>query len=305
MMLYFFAGFFLAVVFYALYVGFKYTRMISNIFLSLVYNPSPESLSPTRGEKITILDSSDHELEALLVTTKSASKLIIFCHESGATKESWEKYAYFLPAKGFHILSVDLVPKTTDDGPNMLSQWPTEQDVERLLTVIRWAKKEFPGNTVTLFGVSHGADVAFATSFKDPSIKAVIADGLFSMKEVFRGYIRKWAPVLVRTNLFGEKYPNWVVNIFTNLGVWHSQKSSKKIFLDIEKLLKKKHVPLFMIHGEKDDYIPPPHQKLLEKLNQRGVDKHLVVPRAGHNEAILLGREAYEEKISQFLEQHA
>src|SRR6185436_16414617 len=95
-----------------------------------------------------------------------------------------------------------------------------------------------------------------AASFMDPSIKAVIADGLFSMKEIFRDYIRRWAPILVKPNLFGEKYPGWVVNLFTNMGFWYSQKKSKKRFIDIERMLRRRHTPLLMIHGEFDDYVP-------------------------------------------------
>ncbi len=293
---------FLAAVSWAFYAGFKYTRMISNIFLSLVYNPSLETPVSSRGERVTILDSADKEIDALFVERKRASKLVLFCHESGATKESWEKYAYFLPAQGFHLLSLDIHDKASEASSNALSQWPTEQDMQKLLTVVRWAKRVLgPDLSIVLFGVSNGADLALAASFHDPAVKGVIADGLFSMKEVFRDYIRKWAPILVRPNLFGEKYPRWVLSLFSELGFWYSQKKSGLKFIDVEKLLKKKHVPVLMIHGECDDYIPPTHQKFLEKICRKNGLERLVVPKAGHNEAIALGRQSYEKKISEFM----
>ena len=201
--------------FYSIHSGFKYTRMINNIFLSLIYNPSVDLSPSSRGEKITILDSADREIETLFIENRNSKKAAIFCHESGATKDSWARYAYFLPEMGFHLLSVDFSRRSAEGQENALSQWPIREDVQKLLTVIRWTKKAFqPEINIVLFGVSHGADIAFAASFEDPSVKGVVADGLFSMKEIFRDYIRKWAPILVKPNLFGQNYPDWVVNLF-------------------------------------------------------------------------------------------
>ncbi|MGH7197774.1 MAG: alpha/beta hydrolase [Candidatus Omnitrophota bacterium] len=294
----------LLVLAYAVYGTVRYTRMISGIFLSLVYKPPLEPTLSSVGEKITILDSADREIEALVVESGGARKIVIFCHESGCFKESWEKYAYFLPAMGYHVVSFDFGEVSEEGQANSLSQWPTEEDVQKLLKVIHWARKAFRQDIeVVLFGVSNGADIAFAASFLDPDVKAVIADGLFSMKEIFRDYIRKWAPMLVKPNLFGENYPAWVVNSFTNLSFWYSQKLSKKRFVDIEKLLKKSHKPLIVIHGEADDYIPERHQRLLEKLNRgRPMLKHLVVPKAKHNQAVQVQRELYEKSIVDFLD---
>lgn len=294
----------LAAAVYFVHSMFKYTRMISGIFLSLVYRPAVENNFSSVGEKITILDSSDHEIEALFIERPGSNKFLIFCHESGATKESWEKYAYFLPKAGFHVLSVDLQKPSQAPAENSLSQWPMRQDVEKLLTVVRWAKASVGGDAgVVLFGVSNGADIAFSASFEDTSVRAVVADGLFSMKEIFRDYIRKWAPILVKPNLFGDQYPQWIVHTFTELGFWYSQKRSKTRFVDVESLLRKPHVPLLMIHGENDDYVPSAHQAFLERINsgKRSL-KRFVVSRAKHNEAVVLAKETYEKKITEFLD---
>ena len=295
---------FCIVAIYAVYSGFKYTRMISNIFLGLIYtSPSSQTADKVQGEKITILDSADKEIDALLVEHKGAGSVVIFCHESGAGKESWSKYAYFFPSLRFHVLSTDFGPDEPETHEeNSLTQWPCEDDVERLLTVIRWAKKAFrPGTPIVLFGISKGANVAFAASFRDAAVSAVIADGLFSMKEIFRDYIKKWAPILVRPNLFGESYPRWVIHIFTELGFWYCQKKSRKSFLDVEKMLRQRHAPLLMIHGERDDYIPVTHQRFLGELGDDQSLTRLVVAGAGHNEAVTTSREVYEKEITEFI----
>jgi len=277
--------------------------MINNIFLSLIYNPSLEFSSSSRGERITILDSSDKEIDTLFVENKNSSKVLIFCHESGATKDSWERYAYFFPDLGFHVLSVDFGKKAAEEEANALSQWPMWEDVQRLLTVIRWSKKAFCADAeIILFGVSNGADLAFAASFEDAAVRGVIADGLFSMKEIFRDYIRKWAPILVKPNLFGQNYPSWVVNIFANLGFWYCQKKTNREFVEVEGLFKRKHVPLLMIHGEDDDYAPVSHQKYLEKINERkNILLRLMVPKAKHNQAVILGAEIYRKSVTNFV----
>ncbi len=290
------------VVFYVVHSAFKYTRMISNIFLSLVYDPELEFTPSSRGEKITILDSSDQEIEALLVESKNSDKVVIFCHESGAAKESWERYAYFFPESGFNVLSIDF-GKNTGDEINALNQWPLWENVQRLLTAARWTKTAFGAHVqIVLFGVSNGADLALAASFEEASIIGVVTDGLFSMKEIFRDYIRKWAPILVKPNLFGQNYPSWVVNIFTELGFWYCQKKTGKKFVEVEGLLQKKHKPLLMIHGENDDYVPGSHQKYLEKMNgENDALRRLVIPNAKHNQAVVLGADIYRKSISDFV----
>ena len=97
---------------YSVFSAFKYTRMISNIFIGLVYKPSWLPNVPVRGEKISILDSSDKEIQALVVEKKDPRCTVIFCHESGAAKESWEKYISFLPESGCRLLSIDFDEKT-------------------------------------------------------------------------------------------------------------------------------------------------------------------------------------------------
>ncbi len=293
----------LAFLAYCLYAIFKYTRMIGNIFLSLVYDPGLElSSAQARGERVTILDSSDAEIQALFLEKKDSKKLVIFCPESGESEGSWEKYCFFLPDLGYHVLSVDLKDENSQSQKNTFAQWPTQNDVKRLLTAIRWAKKVCPPETeVILFGVSKGADIALAASFGDEAVKAVVADGLFSMKEIFRDYIRRWAPVLVKPNFFGEKTPEILIRIFAGLSFWYCQKTFEVRFIEIEKLLKKRRAPLLMIYGRKDSYVPAPHQDYLDKVSRRETLARFVVEEAGHNEAVVKDKESYERVILEFL----
>ena len=288
---------------YGIHAAFKYTRMIARIFLGLVYDPpAEESMEPSRGQEITILDSADREIGALFVEEKGAKGLVIFCPESGAGKESWEKYGYFLPELGFRVLSIDFNNDAAKSDRNEFFQWPTTSDTDRLMSAVRWAKKVCPSGTpIFLFGVSKGADIALAASFRDASIKGIVADGLFSMKEIFRDYIRKWAPMLVKPNFFGSKTPEWIVGIFASLGFWYSQRSSGTQFIDVENLLKKKHAPLLMIYGRKDSYVPALHQDYLQKVSRAGSLKKFIVDSAGHNEAVVKDRSSYEKAISDFI----
>lgn len=293
----------LAVLGYGIHAAFKYTRLIGNIFLGLVYSPPPEELAgEARGEMITILDTSDTEIETLFVEKKDSKGLVIFCHESGSSKESWEKYAGFLPDRGYRILSVDFKNEPAERQKNFFFQWPVERDVKRLLMAVRWAKKACPPHTpVILFGVSKGADIALAASFHDVSIKAVVADGLFSMKEIFRDYIRRWAPVLVRPNFFGERTPEWIVRAFAELGFWYCQKTAGVRFVEVEDLLIKKRVPVLMIYGRLDSTVPAGHQDYLEKVGRDTALEKFIVAEAGHNEAVVKDRGSYEKAISDFL----
>jgi pimeloyl-ACP methyl ester carboxylesterase len=121
------------------------------------------------------------------------------------------------------------------------------------------------------------------------------------MTEVFRDYIRRWAPVLVKPNFFGENYPGWIVNLFAELGFRRCETETKKTFINVEKLLKKPHPPLLMIHGENDDYVSARHQRFLGKIARRDCAEPWIVPKAGHNQAVVLARPEYEKKIADFL----
>lgn len=283
-------------VLYFLITGFKYTRMIGNIFMGLVYRPPEEPAWSNSGERFTVLDSSDQEIEVLYAGPKDAGRIVIFCHESGSTKQSWERYAHFLPRLGYGVLSVDFAKAD-------FSQWPSWENVERVITVLRWARRAFSADVrVALFGVSNGADIALAASSREPSVQGVVADGLFSMKEIFRDYIRRWAPILVRPNLFGERLPEWIVHLFADLGFWYSQKKSGKHFVDIESLLGRKRAPLLLIYGESDEYVPASHRVRLEGLKAAAGSERLIVRQAGHNEAALVEPENYQRRIAEFLE---
>lgn len=287
---------------YAAYAGIKYTRMISNIFMGLVYRPASDTPGPAHGEPVTVMDSSGREIQALRIPGHRDLPVILFCHESGSGKESWEKYASFLTEAGHELISIDLPESDTLSARNSLSQWPHAREVEDVVTVIRWTRKAVREDArIVLFGVSKGADLALAASFVEPSVVGVVADGLFSMKEIFRDYIRKWAPILVKPNLFGEKYPYWIVDLFASLGYWHCQRRSGLRFVDVEALLRKRRVPLLMIHGAEDDYISSGHQRFLSRLDRRKGSVHLVVPQARHNEAVAVDRYRYEETVRQFL----
>ena len=296
----------LLVTIYAVYALFKYTRLISRIFLSLVYRPANEPMpGAVKGERITILDSADHEIQAVLVGHYDAKQIAVFCHESGSGKESWEKYAYFLPELGWSVVSFDLQAPSAENEPAPLSQWPSEDQVAKLLTVIRWTKKAFrPDAVLVLFGISNGADLALAAAAEEPTVRAVIADGLFSMKEIFRDYIRKWAPILVKPDFFRGNYPQSVLDIFSGLSFWYSGRKSGKRFVDVERLLKARHVPLFLIYGAEDDYVPASHQRFLAELEGKGRVRQLVIPKAKHNQAVLVARESYEKDIIEFLKKY-
>lgn len=287
---------------YSVHSLFKYTRMISNIFLGLIYTPDSTPPASELGERVTILDSADHEIEALVLESRLPKGIVVFCHESGASKASWEKYASFLPSNGYHVIAPDIDRVRGPEEPNGLSQWPDEQEVDRLDIVVRWARKAYGTLPTVLFGVSKGANLALAASMREPRVQAVVADGLFSMREIFRDYIRKWAPVLVRPNFFGDKFPEWIVRLFAASGYWNSKRVTKKNFVDVESLLRKPHPPLLVIHGELDDYVPKTHQTLLERIGRSGSFVHLRVPAAGHNEAVAVAREEYQRRVLNFMD---
>jgi len=60
--------------------------------------------------------------------------------------------------------------------------------------------------------------------------------------------------------------------------------------------------PLLVIHGEKDDYIPPSHAQKIFDNKLHGLKEIWIAPNAGHAESLLKNPVEYRAKIASFLE---
>jgi fermentation-respiration switch protein FrsA (DUF1100 family) len=87
---------------------------------------------------------------------------------------------------------------------------------------------------------------------------------------------------------------SWLCGI---LNGWTFQEASSL------KQVKKSHLPMLFIHGEKDTYVPT--SMVYELYDAKPEPKELwVVPEAEHAKSYLLNREEYTEKVRQFTDKY-
>lgn len=60
-------------------------------------------------------------------------------------------------------------------------------------------------------------------------------------------------------------------------------------------------IPTLIIHGEQDEIIPPAEGRTLYDLSGSGQKSALFIPRAGHNDLLMLGLKAYMGAIETFI----
>ena len=145
-----------------------------------------------------------------------------------------------------------------------------------------------------LSGMSMGATtVLFLADQNLPSnVKCIIADcGFTSPKAILDVVYRSVVHIPSGLSL-------WAADLFARVFA-HFHLNQK----DTRKVLKNANVPVLMIHGRDDDFVPC-------YMTQQGFDACtgkkdlLMVEKAGHGTSFLVDKEAYTKKIIAFLEKH-
>lgn len=152
----------------------------------------------------------------------------------------------------------------------------------------------FGANQMILSGLSMGASTMLflADEKLADNVKCIIADcGFSSPKAILNEVFHKTIHMPSGPTL-------WAADLLAKLlaGFGLSQKDTRLV-------LKNTRLPVLMIHGLKDDFVPC-------EMTQQGFDacsgekELLLVEEAGHGISFLTDKEAYTQKVITFLEKH-
>ena len=145
-----------------------------------------------------------------------------------------------------------------------------------------------------LSGMSMGASTMLYLADQDlPSnVKCIIADcGFTSPKAIL--------DIVFRSVVHLPSGPSlWVAELFARILAGFSLTQN-----DTLKVLKKARIPVLMIHGLEDDFVPSDmSQQGFEACN--GEKELLLVDKAGHGTSFLVDKETYTKRVIAFLEKH-
>lgn len=239
-------------------------------------------------------EDGDGEMSAYFIPAKDGNKekAVVISHGYKGNGETMSSYAKMFYDLGFNVLLPDDRAHGQSAGRYISFGWLDRLDYQE------WLKRVVNrlGNQVkiVLFGVSMGgATVEMMSGEKlPPQVKCIIADcGYSSIKDELAYLLKKQYHL--------PEYPIYpLVSTISRhrLGFYLGDVSST------EQLAKNK-LPIFFIHGEKDDYVPS--YMALENYQATKAPKDLwIVDNATHAESFWINPQDYRDHVVHFLKEY-
>ncbi len=190
--------------------------------------------------------------------------------------------------EGFNLLMIEERAHCTSEGHTVTFGVKERQDC---LKWIEYAQKRFGEDTpVLLCGISMGAaTVLMASGLRLPDcVKGIIADAPFTNpKEIIVKVCRD------------RKLPPRIVWPLLRLGA-RIYGGFDPTGADAAEAVKRSPVPILLIHGEDDRFVPCEMGRRIAAANPDRVELH-TFPRAGHGLSFLVDRPRYEQIARTFL----
>jgi len=294
---------------YVVWVWQRYLRIVVNLFLGVVVRSTSDGEQRFQGQEITLRTADGVELAGTLARPQGGERppVIVFCHEFGADRRSAGLYAGWLLEAGYALLAFDFRGHgdSKNTGDYVPRQWATDREVADLEAALEYARgrSDLDADELVLFGISRGGNVATVLASRDPAVRAVVADGLFSTRRTLLEYMRRWVSIFADVRLVYSHLPEWVFRMYEKLTLLVSELRLGVHFLVLEEALRKRRCPLLMIHGEDDSYIDVSQARWL--YQQAAPPKELWVVRgARHNQAVSVAAAQYRQRILQFITRH-
>ena len=238
-------------------------------------------------EEVSIKSFDGLKLNGILLKNKIKNKVIICCHgyHSNAINEFIYGYNYY--KLGYTILCIDQRSHGTSEGKYIGMGILERKDV---LDWIKFIKDKYGEDIqIVLEGVSMGAATVMMASelIKDPSVKGIIADcGFTTVKEEF----------MHAGKIPGIRFHYHVINMYNRILAKFNLSETNSI-----KSLKNSHIPLLIIHGSEDDFVPTKFASVLYEASASEIKELVIIEGAKHAESYQTNPSLYEEHVLAFL----
>ncbi|MBP5280027.1 MAG: alpha/beta hydrolase [Erysipelotrichaceae bacterium] len=275
-----------------------YRKISSQLFTNaFVKKPKDETvdekylewLSTSNVTQVKITSFDGLKLNAYNVANHNSNKYIIVVHGIWSSRISSYPRAYEFDKRGYNTLIID--QRASGDSEGEYYTYGQKESLDLLLWINYLVTKN-PNVEIALYGVSMGAATVMMTTANDlPSnVKCIIEDcGFSSAEEEFDNFVKTEykiqfsKPVLMML----EK------QLKDKLGMSFDDMSPKKA-------LENNEIPLLIIHGEEDTFVPFEMSKKIYNHN-KGFKKYYAVPGAKHTEA--MNDEKYFDVVVSFIQQ--
>ncbi|MBQ3266083.1 MAG: alpha/beta hydrolase [Ruminococcus sp.] len=292
--LFFFAGLYTAYhkVFYSPTKDMSETESppsISNHPFSDAARQKTEELSRIPCEYVRTRSYDGLKLSARYYQGKSSKPLCICFHGyRGSAIRDFSGIGLFLIREGYSVLLVDQRAHWRSQGHTITFGIKERYDA---LSWIRYADRRFGKETsIYLFGISLGGGTVLMASGQElpKNVKGIVADCPFnSPKDIIRHVCRKinlnpdlcWPIVWLSGLIYGR------FNISATTAAQEAKNTK---------------VPILIIHGEGDDFVPPEMSNEVAVSNPSMIERR-TFPEAGHGLCYYYYPDRYEDVIRQFI----
>ena len=250
---------------------------------------------------------AEHPAESIFITSTDKLKLklagylyeqesqnhewVIVAHGYTSSADGMTRYIRHFYEQGYNVLAVDLRGHGRSEGDYIGMGWHDRLDmVEWIDEVIeRDAQAE-----IALFGISMGGATVMMTAGEElpDNVKVIVEDcGYSSVSDVF---------IYQLDDLFGlPEFPVLqAANTVTKMRAGYDLYEASAV-----EQLKKSQLPILFIHGDQDTFVP---FEMLEDVYDAapGEKEKLIIPNAGHGEAVKIDPTAYWEAVDRFMGEH-
>ncbi len=214
------------------------------------------------------------------------SEIVVLMHGYTSCKSAPEilDVAAEFSRRGFRVIAFDFRAHG-ESGGSITSIGPLEADVDTK-AVVDWVSSHYPKRPLVLAGFSMGAVAAIMEGYKDPRVKAIIADSPYP---ILSEVVPRW---------LGSKagIPGWYSQL---ISAWGSLLTGENLDFGPMKL-RNIPKPLVIFVGDRDPLVKPKEAEEISSKSPCGV--LIVVPGAGHVGSYkILGVKGYVDQISSVL----
>jgi len=294
----------------------KYVKIMLNIIRD---TPPPLAMGPRDferidGKPVTFRAFDNLNLCGMFLQGQHGGRpkgMIIFAHEFSSDMYSCARYCRPLLKSGYDIFAFDFSGhgESSCEPGYQPRQWPTDREVDDMLGAIAfvedWLEEQQRPVAIGLFGISRGAGAAILAAQHNPAIRAVITDGAFSSDTTLEHFMKRWAYIFAKVRFVYENHPPQFWRFLRWLLFRECRRKLHCNFPSVLKALRRMRpgLPILFIHGERDSYIPVEQSQLL--YDSAPPPKWLwVVPKAKHNQSVVICPEYYAVRTTTFFDEH-
>lgn len=199
-------------------------------------------------EDITFSSDGKVEISGWYIPSAGSNRAVVMLHGHGASRHEGLRWATALHRSGLNLLLIDL-RSHGESTPGPISMGYHER--KDVIAAVDYLVMEKNNASIGVFGVSMGSATGIMAMAADERIQAGIFEAGFADLEELLSDIAK--------NNFGlPKYP--LIPIVVKIFEWRTKADAGMIkpYKTVKEIAPR---PVFIIHCEKDDYIPYAHGK--------------------------------------------